>query len=136
MTRRLLAVALTLGLLAAACGGDDGLQVVTSDSDLGTILADSDGNTVYLFVPDAQGDSTCEDGCLENWPAVAGDVSAGSGASGDLLGTTTRSDGSEQATYNDWPLYYFANDSAPGDTNGQGVNDVWFVIDASGTAIN
>ena len=137
MTRRLLAVALALGLLAVACGGgDEGLQVVTDDSALGTILTDSDGNTLYLFVPDAQGPSTCEGGCLEAWPAVPGDVSAGSGADDGLLGTTTRSDGSEQATYNGWPLYYFANDAAPGDVNGQGANDVWFVLDASGNAIN
>ena len=128
--------ALALAALSTACGGDGGLQIETSDSDLGTILVDSDGNTLYLFVPDAQGDSTCEGGCLEAWPAVPGDVAAGSGVSEALMGTTTRPEGGEQATYNSWPLYYFANDGSPGDINGQGVNDVWFVVDPSGNAIN
>ena len=52
-----------------------------------------------------------------------------------LLGTASRTDGSSQVTYNGWPLYYFAADSAPGDINGQGVNDVWWVVDPSGDAI-
>jgi predicted lipoprotein with Yx(FWY)xxD motif len=52
-----------------------------------------------------------------------------------LLGTSPRTDGAEQVTYNGWPLYYFANDAAPGDTNGQGVNDVWYVIAPSGEVI-
>jgi predicted lipoprotein with Yx(FWY)xxD motif len=37
--------------------------------------------------------------------------------------------------YGGWPLYYFASDSAPGDTNGQGVGDVWYVIGADGEFI-
>lgn len=136
MKTRLLGLGLTLVMLMVACGGEAGLEIATGVTDLGTILADSDGNTVYLFLPDAQGDSTCVDQCAANWPAVPGDASAGSGADGSLLGTTTRPDGSEQATYNDWPLYYFANDAAPGDTNGQGANEVWFVVDAAGNALN
>lgn len=47
----------------------------------------------------------------------------------------TREDGAEQVTYGGWPLYHFAGDEAPGDTNGQGVNDVWFVVDPSGEAV-
>jgi predicted lipoprotein with Yx(FWY)xxD motif len=51
------------------------------------------------------------------------------------MGSVARTDGSEQVTYNGWPLYYFANDAAPGDTNGQGVNEVWYVLDAAGDGI-
>lgn len=111
------------------------MTLTTADSDLGTILVDDAGNTLYLFVPDAQGDSTCYDDCEANWPPFAGEVSAGEGVDDSLLGTTERTDGTVQATYNGWPLYYFAADAAPGDTNGQGINDVWWVVDAEGNAI-
>ena len=109
--------------------------VTVASSELGEILVDADGNTLYLFVPDAQGESVCYDQCEEAWPPLSGDVSAGDGVDGSLLGTTERTDGSMQATYNDWPLYYFAADNAPGDINGQGVNDVWYVLDAAGDAV-
>ena len=112
-----------------------GEAVGLADSGLGSILVDAEGNTLYLFTPDAQGESTCYDACADNWPALTGDVTAGEGVDGSLLGTTERTDGSVQVTYNGWPLYYFANDAAPGDTNGQGINDVWFAVDAAGDAV-
>jgi predicted lipoprotein with Yx(FWY)xxD motif len=87
-------------------------------------------------MPDDKGPSTCVDECLANWPAVEAPVEAGEGVDEALLGTAERpDDGSDQATYNDWPLYYFASDAEPGDINGQGNNDVWFVIGADGRAI-
>ena len=52
-----------------------------------------------------------------------------------LLTTVERTDGTMQVKYGDWPLYYFANDAAAGDTNGQGINDVWFVVGADGALI-
>lgn len=117
-------------------GGEAAMSGLTvAESDLGEILVDADGNTLYLFTPDAQGESTCYDSCADNWPAYEGPVEAGEGADAALIGTTTRDDGTEQVTYNGWPLYYFAADSAPGDTNGQGINDVWFVVDPAGNAV-
>ncbi len=111
--------------------------VATADTDLGTILVDDEGNTLYLFMPDAQGASTCVDACAATWPALAGPAAAGDGVDDGLLGTADRpDDGSSQATYNGWPLYHFASDAAPGDTNGQGVGDVWFVVDADGNPVN
>ena len=131
---------LVVGLVAAACGDDegdaaasDGIKVVSSD--LGSFLTDAGGNTLYLFLPDGQGESQCYDGCEQAWPPLTATTSAGAGTDGDLLDTAERTDGTTQVTYNGWPLYYFANDAAPGDTNGQGVNDVWFVVDAAGDAI-
>jgi predicted lipoprotein with Yx(FWY)xxD motif len=110
--------------------------VTVADTDFGEILVDAEGRTLYLFTPDEQGPSTCTADCLANWPALAGPATAGEGVDESLLGTATRpDDGSEQATYNGWPLYYFAADPAPGDINGQGVGDVWFVIDAAGEAV-
>jgi len=113
-----------------------GMMVALAESGLGEILVDGDGNTLYLFVPDAQGPSACYDGCAEAWPPLVGEVTAGDGVDGGLLASVARDDGSEQATFNGWPLYYFANDAAAGDTNGQGLNDVWYVLNATGDAIS
>lgn len=112
-----------------------GLEVTVTDSSLGTILVDGEGNTMYLFTPDGQGDSVCYDQCEAAWPPVSAAVAAGDGVDAGLLGSAPRNDGTEQATYNGWPLYYFANDAAPGDVNGQGVNDVWYVLDPAGNGI-
>ncbi len=134
-----LLIIVALALVTAACGDDDsepaGPAVQVTSSALGEILADADGNTLYLFVPDSQGASVCNDECANAWPPLTTEVSAGDGVDASLLSTTTRDDGSIQATFNGWPLYYFAADASAGDTNGQGVNDVWFVISAAGNAI-
>ncbi len=122
---------------SAAENGDAGsADLQLSSSDLGDILVDAQGNTIYLFAPDDQGESTCYDECEAAWPIVGELSSVGDGLDSSLLGTTDRTTGDVQATYNGWPLYYFANDSAPGDTNGQGVNDVWFVMDSAGNAVS
>jgi len=92
---------------------------------LGTVLvAGSNGMTVYIFTKDVKdsGESACTGECLTNWPALtvaAGATpTAGTGVTG-TLGTITRTDdGSLQVTYNGLPLYFFANDKAPGDANG------------------
>lgn len=106
------------------------MQVSTSG--LGDIVTDGDGRTLYLFALDNAGPSVCNDTCATSWPALVGNVVAGSGLDGSLLGTATRQDGTEQATYNGWPVYYFANDATAGDTNSQGANDVWWTISPAG----
>jgi predicted lipoprotein with Yx(FWY)xxD motif len=111
------------------------ITLAVASSDLGDILVDGDGNTLYVFEPDAQGASTCYDSCEGNWPPLVGDVAAGDGVDGSLLGTAARTDGTDQVTYNGWPLYYFAHDAAPGDVNGQGVGDVWYVVSPAGDAV-
>lgn len=149
MGKRLLAILFAAALVAAGCGDDDDNDASGSDattggeaadlqlssSGLGEIVVDAAGNTLYLFVPDDQGDSTCYDACEANWPIVGELISVGDGLDAGLLGTTERTTGDTQATYNGWPLYYFGADAAAGDTNGQGVNDVWYVLDADGNAI-
>lgn len=112
-----------------------GSVVTVADSSLGTILVDGEGNTLYLFTPDGQGDSVCYDQCEAAWPPVSAAIDAGDGVDAGLLASAPRRDGTQQATYNGWPLYYFANDAAPGDVNGQGVNDVWYVLDPAGNGI-
>lgn len=111
--------------------------VMTAESDLGTILVDGEGMTLYMFTNDTQdsGESVCEGDCLVAWPPLEGEPTAGEGVDESLLGTIERSDGSTQASYNGWPLYYWAQDTAPGDVTGQGVNDVWYVLDPAGEPI-
>lgn len=112
---------------------------VSESADFGPILVDGQGRSLYLFTNDTQnsGASTCADDCLAEWPALTtdGDPAAGEGVDASLLGTITRDDGSIQVTYNGWPLYYFADDTAAGDTNGQGLGDVWFLVTPAGEAV-
>ena len=112
-----------------------GASVAVANTSLGEVLVDGEGRVLYLLTGDKQGESTCYDDCATNWPPLEGPAEAGDGADASLLGDTEREDGTVQVTYNKWPVYYFAGDSNPGDTNGQGVGDVWFVLDASGNAI-
>lgn len=123
---------------------DDGAMageatVALGGTDLGEVLVGPDGRTLYMFDPDAQGDSTCYDQCATAWPPLTLDdgvePAAGEGVDAALLGTTERTDGTTQVTYDGWPLYYWAQDAAPGDATGQAVNDVWWVLDASGEPI-
>ena len=113
----------------------DGTTVATASSDLGDIVVDGDGFTLYVFMPDDQGDPTCTDACAQTWPPLEGPATAGEDADDAMLATAQHPSGTTQATYNGWPLYRFANDQAPGDTNGQGLNDVWYVIGPEGEPI-
>jgi predicted lipoprotein with Yx(FWY)xxD motif len=110
--------------------------VLVADSDHGDILTDADGMTIYFFANDTEGVSNCEGDCLANWPPVEvdGDPTAGDGVDAEL-GTIERSDGTVQLTVNGFPAYLFAGDSEPGDTNGQGVGNVWWVFGADGEPI-
>jgi len=110
--------------------------VQLADSDLGQILVASDGMTLYLFEVDEGDTSTCYDDCAATWPALVDDApTAGDGVDESLLGTTERDDGDVQVTYAGHPLYFYAPDEAPGDTLGQEVGDVWYVVDAEGAAV-
>jgi LPXTG-motif cell wall-anchored protein len=128
----LLAVALLLvSTLAAFAAGET--VMTASNATLGTILTDANAKTLYLYTKDTPGDgkSACYDNCAVNWPPLT--VPAGttptlpSGVEGTLA-TITRTDGTLQVTYNGWPLYFFKNDAAAGDTKGQGVGGVWFIL--------
>ena len=120
---------------AASPTADATATVQLADSALGDILVGADGRTLYLCEADTDGSSTCYDDCAATWPALVDDApSAGDGVDAGLLGTTERDDGEVQVTYADHPLYYYAPDEAPGDTLGQEVGDVWYVVDAEGSA--
>lgn len=120
---------------ASPMGG--ALALTMAASDLGEILVDGDGMTLYLFTNDTRssGASTCEGQCLVNWPPLLGEPTAGDGVDDSKLGSFTKPDGTVQATYNGWPLYYWIQDTEPGQTTGQGVQGVWFVLDRDGEAV-
>ena len=109
--------------------------VAVASTELGDVVVDGDGRTLYMFVPDEGGEPTCTDDCAAVWPVFEGPAEAGDGADAALLSTATHPSGVTQVTYGGWPLYHFANDAAPGDVNGQGVNDVWFVVGPDGEPI-
>jgi predicted lipoprotein with Yx(FWY)xxD motif len=113
------------------------VAVKVAESSLGPILTDQDGRTLYAFTKDKDGNSTCTGQCIATWPALAsaGAVTAATGADKALLSQTTRGEGTTQATYGNWPLYYYVGDAGPGDVDGQGVDDVWFVIGADGKLV-
>jgi predicted lipoprotein with Yx(FWY)xxD motif len=114
-----------------------GATVAVEDSELGQIVVDAEGRTLYRFLSDTGSDSTCYEDCEDSWPplTVEGDPVAGEGIDGSLLGTTEREDGSLQVTLDGHPLYHFSGDEAAGDTNGQDIGDVWYVVSPDGEAV-
>jgi predicted lipoprotein with Yx(FWY)xxD motif len=150
MLQRLLTPLATLVLLSACAtapeapdgsapaGDRTSVTMVTStEGELGTFLVDGDGRTLYVFTADAPGVSNCDADCLTSWPPLLTDgrPAADGAVDATLLDTLVRVDGSLQVTYAGRPLYFFAADTAAGDSNGQGVNGAWFVIAPDGTML-
>jgi predicted lipoprotein with Yx(FWY)xxD motif len=126
----------------ASCGPDDPYGSPTTpapaasmgaSAELNTtpdgVLVDAAGMSLYTFDNDSPGVSSCSGDCASNWPAfmVADEdhpPAAGDGVTG-VIAVIEREDGTHQVTYDDLPLYYYAGDEAAGDTNGDGVGDVW-----------
>jgi predicted lipoprotein with Yx(FWY)xxD motif len=146
-------------LVLSACGGDDdgssssgsattssegksaqAASVVVEKTDLGNILADGKDRTLYLFLKDTGTTSECNDACAAAWPplVVSGTPTAGSGAEASLVGTTMRSDGTSQVTYNGHPVYRYSGDQNPGDTAGEGLDAFgaeWYVVSPAGDQV-
>ena len=122
---------------SASAGAGAELKLATSA--LGEIITDGAGKTLYMFTPDEAGTPTCYDQCADSWPALtaadAASVTAGTGLEASKITVVDRTDGTKQVKYGEYPLYYFANDSAAGQTNGQGLNDKWYVVDKDGEPI-
>jgi predicted lipoprotein with Yx(FWY)xxD motif len=151
-----LLLAAASAVVLAACGGGDNQATaaskpmaasggtatigVSDNSNLGKILVDSKGRTVYLFKKDTGPMSTCSGACANDWPPVTttGKPTAGKGLTASMLGTTKRSDGKTQVTYNGHPVYLYVGDQSAGDANGQNVNAFgaeWYVLSPAGSAV-
>jgi len=125
---------------APASNGSGAASITLANSDLGKILVNSKGQTLYLFQADKGSVSTCSGACASAWPPVTteGAPIASAGVSSAKLGTTKRSDGTTEVTYNGHPLYTFVGDSSPGETTGEGNEGFgaeWDVVSASGNKI-
>jgi predicted lipoprotein with Yx(FWY)xxD motif len=107
---------------------------------LGMVLVTANGHTLYLFGKDRNGNSACSASCAQFWPPLLSRAkpTAGPGVKASLLGTTKRSDGSLQVTYNKHPLYTYSLDKQAGQTKGEGVfafGAKWSALSARGAAI-
>lgn len=151
---RLAAAALSLAavaLIVAACGSSSSSSSSTSASpegkpttvsatevsELGPVLVDSKGLTVYSFGKDQGTTSSCYGACEGAWPPVTvqGAPTIGEGANSSEVGTTKRKDGTTQVTYAGHPLYTFVEDKSPGEANGIGVTAFggeWNALNESG----
>jgi predicted lipoprotein with Yx(FWY)xxD motif len=142
-------------LAVAACGGGSSpaasSQAVTpaaqhaptvrvAKTRLGKILVNSRGRTLYLFKKDSGTKSACFGACATAWPPLrASKPTVGRGAKASLVGTTRRSDGKRQVTYNGHPLYTFIMDNKRGATKGEGFTAFggrWFVVSPAGKQVS
>ncbi|MEV0040664.1 hypothetical protein [Streptomyces sp. NPDC050804] len=149
-----LASVLSLSLLGVtACSGGDGdsgtsgtkkplssqqpVSVQTVESELGKILVDQSGRTLYGFTRDKDGASSCSADCIAAWPALTSpsDAQAAGETDKSLLTRIKRTEGAFQVTYKEWPLYYYVGDAVAGDLNGQGIDGEWFVVAPDGSLV-
>jgi predicted lipoprotein with Yx(FWY)xxD motif len=137
-----LALAAAVALVVAGTGSAASRATVkTRHGALGTFLVGGNGRTLYLFEKDKTSKSTCTGQCAQFWPPLltSGKPKAAGKAKASLFGTTKRSDGKVQVTYKGHPLYYFSQDTKPGDTMGEGFNAFgakWYVLAPSGKKID
>lgn len=132
--------ALLAGLGRAAAATHRASTVSTAMSRLGRILVDSRGRTLYLFEKDTPGRSACTGVCAGYWPPLLtrSKPIAGRKAKQSLLGVIRRSDGTRQVTYAGHPLYRFVEDTKPGRTAGEGLDQFgaeWYVLAPAGSRI-
>jgi len=124
--RSILAGAAALALMAMPAFAADYLGGAVKSVDIAgaQVLTDANGMTLYIFDKDTNGDgkSVCNGDCAVKWPPLM--AAAGATADGDFT-PVTRDDGSVMWAYKGWPLYYWYEDKAAGDTKGDGVGGVW-----------
>jgi predicted lipoprotein with Yx(FWY)xxD motif len=143
-----------VALAVAACGGGGAATASppktstgasatlgVASSSLGSILVNSTGRTLYLFKADVGAKSACTGACATAWPPLlaTGKPTAGTGLTASELATITRSDGTQQVTYNGHPVYLFIKDKKPGQTTGQGVTAfgaAWYALTPAGGQIS
>jgi len=156
-------IALVAALSIAGCGGDgddassgaggngqgsaaaneppaSGRPTIVSSasvSELGEVIVDSEGFTLYDFHKDTGGSPSCYDACAETWPPLLadGDLQASEGAEESQLGIVNRTDGTVQVTYAGYPVYTYTGDEEAGEANGHDIDSFgaeWYALQPSG----
>jgi predicted lipoprotein with Yx(FWY)xxD motif len=131
--RLLLIVVFLLTSLLVSLAQEEGMATINlgSNDELGEFIVGDNGMTLYIYTRDPIGETVCYDRCAENWPPLIveseDDLTVAEGIPG-VFGTVERTNGDLNVTYNDMPLYYWRRDEAPGDSTGQNVGGVWWVI--------
>lgn len=112
---------------------------VGNAANVGQVLVDSKGMTLYYFEKDQKGSgqSKCSGACASAWPPLitSGSAKLMSGVQSSMLGTIKRSDGTTQVTYAGWPLYTFVGDKKPGEDNGtdsKAFGATWYPLHPNG----
>ncbi len=118
------AVGLGVVLFAAPAFAQDKEPAMMGKTAMGPVLTDAKGMTLYVFDKDTAGKSACNGPCATNWPPLMAPASAKPMGKYTVV---TRDDGFRQWAYDGKPLYTWAKDTKPGDTTGDGVNNVWHV---------
>lgn len=123
-----LAMAMLFVGFAATASFAEAVRVEKKEG-VGTYLTDVSGMTLYYFKKDSPDKSVCAGECAVRWPIYHNEkVAVPEGLNAADFGVLTREDGKTQSTYKKMPLYYFFKDKSPGDTTGQGLGDVWYVV--------
>jgi len=142
LRRRLLLVVAAAVFLSTAAGwaATQAATVKTlRSSELGTIVVNARGLTLYHMTSEKGGAIKCSGACAKQWPPLlltgTAKPLAGPGIAAAKLGVVKRPDGTMQVTYNHAPLYRFAGDSKPGTANGEGIEGVWFALAPSGAIV-
>ena len=130
MKAHLFALCAVLAVAFAGVALADQHAVKLSEKEgIGKFLADSKGMTLYFFKKDSPGKSACAGPCVEKWPPYHREkVDVPAGVKAEDFGAISRDDGKKQTTYKGMPLYYFVGDKNPGDTAGQGMGGMWYVV--------
>ena len=147
----LLVGAVLTALVLAGCGqrekaataytGAEPATIGVASTNLGNVLVDAEGRTLYLFEKDAATSSACAGACAGAWSPLprSGEPTVGRGADAALITTAKRPDGVPQLAYNGHPLYLYAGDASPGDTHGHGLTDygaAWYALTPEGEQVS
>ncbi len=129
-----------VAMAATTAPGSSGATVKTAaSSTYGKVLVAANGKTLYRYTLDKKGKSVCSGACATYWPPLllkgTAKATAGPGASAALLGEVMRANGAHQVTYAGYPLYFYAGDKKAGDTTGEGVQKVWYVVSPKGALV-
>lgn len=101
---------------------------ISSKAGMGNFLVDAKGMTLYYFLKDTVGKSNCYNACANAWPSFyKEEIKVSNTLNASDFATVTRADGTKQTAYKGWPIYYYYQDFKPGDTNGEGIQDVWYI---------